>query len=331
MKLENHTKASFNFTRALQHDPQNKEALLLRAKAFLSANMIEECIFDCSIVHKLNLTEDEVAAVESLQSEIKTLKSKLNYLMSFHHNHTFLLATNLSEEKYEEGCKEYQKGKHETAKKLFSENINLDGSKSKYFIKRAQSLEELKDYQNALDEALQLVDIDSSCEEAYRILLNCCLKLGKTEIAYRFLKDRFLAAPELIELKDCEEKICGLFNCECYDECIRHIKKFKSIATECTRHDQVMAECLIRQNKFDEASNVIDAFLKIHHDNAEMIFLKGLNFYTAGKVTASIEYFENAIKLQKDFTKSLTFLEMAKSIIKYSNHGEFKVIVQLNF
>lgn len=73
--------------------------------------------------------------------------------------------------------------------------------------------------------------------------------------------------------------------------------------------------------KNDEADKIINKVLQNDPRDANMIFMQGLKFYYMAMIEDSISKFLEAVKLDPDFKKALTFRMKAMKMLQHATEG----------
>lgn len=232
-----------------------------------------------------------------------------------------------------DGCREFKAKRFENAIGHYSTAIALDPTNAVYLANRSGCYIALDKLQLASADALKAIEIDASYWKGYSRAINCFLALGDIKLAEDYVAKfennvagvdsiKYNEIPKLESLKKSHVKILKFYDEKNFEECLKHLETSLQIAHSCTSYRNLKVECLLMLGKSDEADKIIIKVLQNDPRDVNIIFMQGLKFYYMAKIEDSISKFLEAIKLDPDFKKALTFRMKAMKMLNHATEGK---------
>lgn len=234
-----------------------------------------------------------------------------------------------AKKKNEEACKEYNDQRYERALKLYSEAISLSPENAKFIINRSACYMAMDNFDCALMDALKAIGLDSKAWKGYLRAINCFLVLGDINLAKQFIGKLqteiagvdsidYNEVPKLESLTLANMKVEDSYQSKNYAECLKNLETAMKIAKCCLKYRDMKTECLIMLQNHDEANAIITKALQLKPQDANMIYLQGLQFYHNGNLSLSISKFETSLKINSELKKAQQHRVAAQKLLKLS-------------
>lgn len=231
------------------------------------------------------------------------------------------------------GCQEFVLKRYQTAVKYYSEALVLCPKNVQCLTNRAAAYMAMEKYHLAVADALKAVEVDPSYWKGYLRSINCFLIMGDIKHAGDFIKKceknvagidsiKFNEIPKLKTLTQFDDNVDKHFKDKSYQECLKSLDGALKIAKCCIKYRDMKTECLIMLEKFDEATQIVNAALQLNPRDSNCIFLQGLGFYRRGELSMSIEKFEGTLRVDPDHERAKQQRLNAKKLMEFSSSGE---------
>lgn len=219
-----------------------------------------------------------------------------------------------AEQKIKLGNDEVKKGNFFEALLRFSEAIGIV-DKPQFYLKRCECLMHMKDYENAICDALRAIETDQSYRVSYYHAMDCYLLMGDTQNADGIIKVfREIApnidsidknqVPKCEKLKDLREDIVDFFASNSQNKCLDCIIEALKIAPANVDLQFMKLRCLVILQRLQEAEKVnleLCSLVKQQFD-----FTKALKFYYDGDIDGCVKLFS---KISKELRRKVKPLD----------------------
>jgi tetratricopeptide (TPR) repeat protein len=214
---------------------------------------------------------------------------------------------------------------------LYSEAIPNAPDKRHCLSKRCECLMAMNEYEMAISDAKQAIEIDNKHRIAYYHLMNCFILMGEISEAEKVISNFRKIAPQIdtinsnqvakVELvKTLSKQIIELDNSNKFVDCLAAVNEALKTAPACLEFQVIKLKCLAILRRFDEA-NWFQMTAKVSED-----ILKALLFYYDGKLEDALKMVNKIFFLCKK-SKSIDDLSIkTRQLTKGFSNGKLNYL-----
>ncbi|GAB0089401.1 dnaJ homolog subfamily C member 7 [Sergentomyia squamirostris] len=237
----------------------------------------------------------------------------------------------LAEKKKDQGNEFYKVKNYTAALKLYSDAIALCPDLPAFFGNRAACYMMLGDYKQALRDARQSIDLDSSFEKGFIRIAKCCLMLGDlvgTEQAIKALYNLDQRSTALNaevqsvrQLREIEAKSVVSYEKKDYRTTVYQMDSALKMAPACQRYRLLKAECLALLGRVEEANDIAVSVMKTDSTAADAVFVRGLCLYYLDNLDKCLIHFQQTLSLDPDHQKAKMWRLKSRNLKTCKDNG----------
>lgn len=236
-----------------------------------------------------------------------------------------------AENKKKEGNGFYSQKNYNSALKLYTEAIELCPTCAAYYSNRAATYMMLYQYEKALADARQAIQIDPAFAKAHLREAKCHLAMGELASAVRCYQkvldmesSNSAAKTELTQAKtgiQYMESAEESYSKKDYRKTLFCMERLIGIAPACRKFKSQKAECLALLKRYQEAQEIANDILRMDSMNVDAIYVRGLCLYYEDNIDKAFQHFQQVLRLAPDHQRAKEVFRKAKALSAKKDEG----------
>ncbi|XP_013779435.1 dnaJ homolog subfamily C member 7-like isoform X2 [Limulus polyphemus] len=237
----------------------------------------------------------------------------------------------LAERKNEEGNFFYKDKKYREALSMYKSAIELCPNSSAYHGNKASCLMMLGQYEKALEDVYQALQLDKHYAKGYLQEVRCHIALGDVSSASSSLQriqELYPDHPSLSEekkhlsqLKFFIEEGRKAYKKKDFQKVIFCMDKALIQAKACTTFRLIKAECMVFLKRYQEAKHISNDILRIDASNVDALYIKGMCLYYQDILEKAVDNLQEVLKLIPYYKKAEEIYKKAKQLQSKKEDG----------
>ncbi|XP_022247242.1 dnaJ homolog subfamily C member 7-like isoform X3 [Limulus polyphemus] len=230
----------------------------------------------------------------------------------------------LAERKNEEGNFFYKDKKYREALSMYKSAIELCPNSSAYHGNKASCLMMLGQYEKALEDVYQALQLDKHyAKQGYLQEVRCHIALGDVSSASSSLQriqELYPDHPSLSEekkhlsqLKFFIEEGRKAYKKKDFQKVIFCMDKALIQAKACTTFRLIKAECMVFLKRYQEAKHISNDILRIDASNVDALYIKGMCLYYQDILEKAVDNLQEVLKLIPYYKKAEEIYKMNRT------------------
>ncbi|KAM0787366.1 hypothetical protein ACM66B_003452 [Microbotryomycetes sp. NB124-2] len=239
-----------------------------------------------------------------------------------------------AQKKKAQGNEHYKKKDYVNATKLYTQAIELDPQEPAYYMNRAASRMESKQFRLALEDLLVASSLQRSQPQVKTLLRlgKCQMALGMIVPAQQSLDDAFKLEPANVQVQQ-ERARAGRLGSH-----VQSIQKYLAakdwsmvllgVDAAAREVDETPREwrswkvqALVGKKRYEEASSMAADLLRQDQNQPDALYYRGLSLYYTGNQAQAIAHMQSALRNDPDFTLARTMLKQIRLLESLKDAG----------